>query len=455
MYAIVDIETTGSYAAANGITEIAIHVYDGERVVEKYETLVNPLKRIPKYIQSFTGITDEMVADAPLFSEIAPRVFSLLENNVFVAHNVNFDYSFVKAHLAHCGFNLQSKKLCTVRLGRKIFPNLPSYSLGNLCRSLNITIRNRHRAGGDTEATVEVFKQLLAQDQNFFINGSLMRTSREHYLPPNVPKEDFDKLPYGPGVYYFHDQKGKVIYVGKARSIRQRVSSHFSNNSESRQKQNFILNTHSITFTECATELMACILESAEIKKYWPQFNYSQKRYEEEYGIFDYEDRNGYLRLGIEKTRQHRGAICSFHYLSHAHGALRRIVNAFNLCPKLCFIHKGNEACPGLEEKTCFGACESKESPAEYNLRVEQAMASLGEQPSFAILDRGIQNDERSCILVLNGKLYGMGYLPGDEQVSFTDNIKDYLKIYRENSFIRNMLYVYKDRNPSKVIMLS
>ena len=301
MYAIVDIETTGTYAAANSITEISIQVFDGNRVVEKFETLVNPKQPIPRYIQAFTGITNEMVQSAPPFAEVAETVYTILHNKIFVAHNVNFDYSFIKGHLAEEGYNFSAKKLCTVRLSRKIFPGFRSYSLGNLCHSLSIQLSSRHRAGGDAEATVQVFEKLLQNDKDQFIEKSLQRTSKEQCLPPNVPKEQFDKLPLCPGVYYFHDQKGKVIYVGKALNIRNRVNSHFSNNSESRQKQNFIRHTYTISFHPCATELMACILESSEIKRLWPVFNYSQKRWEDEFGIFTYEDQNGYPAPGDRK----------------------------------------------------------------------------------------------------------------------------------------------------------
>ncbi|HLF45855.1 MAG TPA: exonuclease domain-containing protein, partial [Chitinophagaceae bacterium] len=248
MYAIVDIETTGSYAAANGITEVAIHVFDGEKVVEKFETLINPLQPVPRYIQSFTGITDEMLVDAPRFSEVAQTIYRILEKNIFIAHNVHFDFSFLKSHLLRAGYDLTSKKLCTVRLSRKIFPGFPSYSLGNLCHSLKIKINHRHRAGGDAEATVEVFKKLLKNDKEDFIAKSLHRNSKEQILPPNVPKKYFDQLPSTPGVYYFHNAKGKIIYIGKAVNIRSRVNSHFSNNSDQRQKQNFITHVHSISF---------------------------------------------------------------------------------------------------------------------------------------------------------------------------------------------------------------
>jgi DNA polymerase-3 subunit epsilon len=210
-YAIVDIETTGGFASSNGIIEIAIRIFDGQKVIESFESLVNPNQHIPKYIQAFTGISNEMVADAPTFEEIAEKVFTFLQGNVFVAHNVNFDYSFIKNHLEFYGYNLQSKKLCTVRLARQVFPGLPSYSLGNLCQSLGIELVNRHRAGGDAEATVVLFKKIMENDTKSTITSSLHRNSKEQILPPHVPKSDFDALPSLPGVYYFHDGKGKVV----------------------------------------------------------------------------------------------------------------------------------------------------------------------------------------------------------------------------------------------------
>ena len=452
MYAIVDIETTGTYAAANGITEISIHIFDGKKVVEEFQTLINPGQPIPRYIQAFTGITNEMVATAPKFEDIAHKIHALLHDKIFVAHNVNFDYSFVKASLTYSGFTFNTKKLCTVRLSRKIFPGFPSYSLGNLCQSLGITINNRHRAAGDAEATVEVFRRILNNDKEQYVLKSLQRNSKEQTLPPNVPKEQFDKLPYTPGVYYFHNEKGKIIYVGKARNIRFRVNSHFSNNSESRQKQNFLRHVHDISFQPCATELMAHILESAEIKRLWPIFNYSQKRWEDVYGIFMYEDQKGYLRLTIEKNKKQLTAACTFHYLVDGHAMLRKIIREFELCPKLCFMQTGQEKCEGMKEGYCFGACEQKEKSSKYNKRVLKAIESLQAQPSYAIVDKGLNNEQQSCILIWKGKFYGMGYLPADIQISEPAMLKDFLTQYKENSFIRNLVSGYAARFPSKVI---
>lgn len=450
-YAIVDIETTGGYAAAHGITEICIHVFDGEKVVETFESLINPGQPIPPYIQAMTGISNAMVASAPSFEEVAADIYRILENRIFVAHNVNFDYSFVRAHLQAAGYNLDCKKLCTVRLSRKLLPGFRSYSLGNLCHSLGITMQNRHRAGGDTEATVEVFRRLLANDKDQFIQKSLQRNSKEFILPPNVPKEHFDQLPYTPGVYYFHDAKGKVIYVGKARNIRYRVNSHFSNNSESRQKQNFLRHTFAISFQPCATELMACILESAEIKKLWPIFNLSQKHREDNFGIFAYEDQNGYMRLAIEKNKKQLEPVYSFHRLIEGHDILRKMIRQFDLCPKFCAIQTAPGSCDGISEGYCHGACEHRESADAYNYRVLEAIESLRAAPSFAIIEEGLNPEEKSCILVQKGKFYGMGYIPSHVQVTAMDELAELVTPYKANSYISNLIYGYAEKNPRKV----
>jgi DNA polymerase-3 subunit epsilon len=453
-YAIVDIETTGGYAAANGIIEISIKVFDGEKVVEEFETLVNPNQAIPKYIQGFTGINNEMVQDAPVFEEIAEKVYTYLQGNVFVAHNVNFDYSFIKSHLEFYGYSFNAKKLCTVRLARQIFPGFPSYSLGNLCNSLDIDLTNRHRAGGDANATVILFKRLLDSDSKGIIQASLQRNSKEAILPPNVPKAHFDALPKTSGVYYFHDQKGKVVYVGKAKNIRSRVNSHFSNNSDGRQKQNFVRNVHAITFQSTATELMAAILESTEIKRLWPVFNTSQKRQEEAFGIFVYEDQKGYMRLAIEKKRKYSTPLYTFHYKVDGYGVLRKLMRDFSLCPKLCFVQTDNEQCIGIIEQYCHGACEKKEAVQAYNERVLQAIASLTKRTSYVVIDKGLSENELSCIMVEQGAFFGMGYLPRNIEKISRSSIQEYIKPYKENSYIRTLLLSHATNYPSQITSL-
>ena len=456
LFAIVDIETTGGYAANNGITEIAIVLHDGKKEITRYETLVNPLVPIPRYIQSLTGITDEMTAEAPLFEEVAPTIHALLKEAVFVAHNVNFDYSFVKYQLEACGLELDSKKLCTIRLSRKVFPGMPSYSLGNLCRELGIEITGRHRAGGDTDATVRLFERILAMDSQGHIQVMLKGKNKEQYLPPNLPAEQVDQLPFVAGVYYFHDQKGKVIYVGKARNLRNRVRSHFSNNKPNQQKQEFLRTIHSISYQTSGTELIAYLMECIEIRRLWPKYNRSLKRFEQIYGLYIYEDRNGYLRLAIEKIRQQLRPVYTFSLLAEGQLLLRKLVKQFNLCPKLCFIQTDEDPCEGMREKYCSGACEQMEPAAIYNQRLNMAVDSLKEDlPSFILKDSGRHGKEQSCILIERGKFYGMGYLDQDVQVGDIEQLKNYLTAYPENGYMRGLVYQYAARWPNKKINLA
>ncbi|MBW8687601.1 exonuclease domain-containing protein [Chitinophaga rhizophila] len=456
MYAIVDIETTGGHASANGITEIAIYIYDGREIMQQYETLINPGQPIPRYIQSLTGISDEMVADAPSFDEVAGDIYTLLHDKIFVAHNVNFDYSFIQYHLAKAGYQLRSKKLCTVRLGRKIIPGLPSYSLGNLCKSLQIAVTQRHRATGDAAATVKLFGMLLQQDVNKAIAHALNAHSKESFLPPNLPPEQVTGLPGNPGVYYFHDQKGKVVYVGKAKNIRKRVNSHFTGNSAGRRRQEFLRNIYSISHEVTGTELMAHILESVEIKRLWPIYNYSQKYIEFKYGFYSFQDQQGYLRLAIEKRRKYSTPLHSFPLLIQGHQMLRGLIREFDLCPRMCFLQKGEGPCSPIPDHTCRGACHKQESPETYNLRVKAAIIHMQQQqPTFAIMGTGRDAFEQSCILMEKGRFYGMGYIPRDTAITEGLQVKEWLTQYPENEYILNLIHSHAGNHDQELLKFS
>jgi DNA polymerase III subunit epsilon len=453
MYAIVDIETTGGHAAANGITEIAILHHDGTQVTDRYETLINPQRSIPIYISALTGIDDDLVAEAPLFSDVAAEIYNRLHDKIFVAHNVNFDYSFLRYHLAACGYELNTKKLCTVRLSRKVFPGLLSYSLGKLCKQLEVSLTNRHRAGGDAEATACLFSLILANDPDGHVKQSLNRNSKEHSLPPNLSKAEFDKLPDSPGVYYFYNQKGKVVYVGKAKNLKKRVSSHFTGNNANKQRQDFLREIHSINFQECGTELMALILEATEIKRLWPQNNRAMKRFEQAYGLFMYEDQKGYQRLLIDKKRKGSSPIYTFNQVFEGHSLLRELMEEFDLCPKLCFIQRNQDPCLGSETRPCKGACRGEESRALYNIRVQQALARLkADLPSFALLDEGRTATEQSVIVMEQGHLQAMGYI--EKGSSFDDivKLKSTLQPYPSNDYIRNLVQAYASLHPDRLL---
>jgi len=456
MYAIVDIETTGGYAAQHGITEIAILIHNGETVIERYQTLINPHQPIPVYIRALTGINEEMVAGAPDFVTEAARIYALLQDKIFVAHNVNFDYSFVKHHLDACGYALNSKKLCTVRLSRKLFPGLPSYSLGKLCASLSIPVENRHRAAGDATATAVLFDRLIEKDTEAVIEFMLKRSAKEQVLPPHLKKTELDKLPDRPGVYYFKDHKGKVIYVGKAKNLKKRVYTHFSGHSISRQRQDFLRKIYHVDYEPCGTELMAFILEAAEIKRLWPENNRAMKRFEQKYSLYQFEDQRGYLRLGIDKFRKNGTVLYSFNQLLQGYEMLRMLIHTYQLCEKLCFIQKQRVACTGYALQQCSGACIGEEAPETYNERVNQAIAQLQQiLPSFILIDQGRYDDEKSCLWVENGKFYGMGYVSDHTDIQDAEALKAVLTPYPSNDYMMHLIMAYRERFPYKAMVLN
>lgn len=456
LYAVVDIETTGGYAAAHGITEVAIIIHDGAQVIETYETLINPHQHIPIHIQTLTGIDNDMVASAPDFSDVAAKIYGLLHDKIFVAHNVNFDFSFIRHHLQACNYTLNCKKLCTVRLSRKLFPGFRSYSLGKLCNALGITLNNRHRAGGDAAATAILLEMLVEKDENGFIQETFKKTSREQMLPANLPKSEIEKIPNNPGVYYFKDFKGKVIYVGKAKNLKKRVITHFSGNNVNAQRQSFVKDIYHIDFQICGTELMAFILEAAEIKKLWPDNNRAMKRFEQKYSLYQFEDQNGYIRLGIDKHRKNGDVIYSFNYLLDGHKMLRSLITDYFLCEKMCFIQKLDNACSSHTEGNCQGACIGNESPEDYNYRVNKAITELQHLlPSFALVDQGRTQDEKSCIWIEKGKFYGMGYLSEYCDLNDGEAIKAAINPYPSNNYVLNMILSYSQQFPIKVISLA
>lgn len=432
MYAIVDIETTGGFAANNGITEIAIILHNGVEEEGRFTTLINPGQTIPRYITALTGITNEMVQSAPRFAAVADKVHALLVNRIFVAHNVNFDYSFLKSHLEECGFELSVKKLCTVRMARKIYPGLPSYSLGNLCRSLHIGLENRHRAAGDATATAVLFRKMVTDDLQGVICKMLKGKNAEQYLPPMVALEVIAQIPAKPGVYYFENTRKEVIYVGKANNLVKRVKSHFSNNDGSKRKQELLRQVSNVRYQECTSELMALILESQEIRRIWPLFNRSQKKYHHKYGLYVYENGKGYLQLAIDKKKEHLPALYTFNWLPEGHAYIRKLKAGYTVEPN-------------LRENA-----ELEEPPAIYNQRISQAITNLQlDLPSFALVEKKSGNDDKVAVYIMaRGQFYGMGLI--DQPFAMPLNLqawKQKIEPSQDNDYIRGLLYQFAAKN--------
>lgn len=455
MYAIVDIETTGGFAGKSKITEIAVVIHDGEKIVDQYETLLNPEQLIPGYITGLTGISQDMVDGAPLFSEVAEELHQLLSDKIFVAHNVNFDYSFIKRAFEQTGFLFTNKKLCTVRLSRQIIPDQRSYSLGNLCESLGIAIENRHRAMGDAEATTILFKKLLDENEDA-VRAALKHNSKETILPPNLPKKEYLSLPEAPGVYYFLNDKAEVVYVGKAINIKKRISSHFGGSSKNSRNQRIRNEVHHIDYQLTGNELIALVLESQEIKRLWPKYNRSQKYISNQWGIYKYEDRTGYPRFNVSKKIKGVAPLLSFK--NHADGFhfLLNKIKEFQLCPKLSGIQKADGECYDVALGYCKGACSGKESVSDYNERVQLAVDSFtANDKSYAIFGEGRKEDERSIILVEKGLYQGFGFTQQHSKVSYVEDAKLLIDLYKPTTEIENYLESYVNSMEAEILELS
>lgn len=439
MYSIVDIETTGGSSRSHGITEIAILNHDGRNVVNSFHTLINPECYIPPGITMLTGITNEMVRNAPKFYEVAKEIFEITEGSVFVAHSVNFDYSFIREAFKSLGGNFQRKKLCTARLSRKVFPGYSSYSLGNICAHLGIKINDRHRAYGDAEATVKLFERILKNDTNGFVPLALQRNSKEAVLPPNLKKEVFDALPEETGVYYFHNKTGKVIYVGKAVNIRQRIYSHFTSTGNGRL--GFFHEIHDISFTLTGSELVALLLESDEIKKLYPLYNRMQKRAAPAFCLFEYYDSKGIHRLHAGRHAKGMQPVIGFRSFEEARQRLYRLMEKFELCPKCCGVQTSTSACFDYQIKKCRGVCAGTEPVDEYNERVIAAVNSLRiELGDKIIAGKGRNKNETSIVVIEKGTYRGFGYVDSTVQISSVTEACDYISPYGDNMDVQRIL---------------
>ncbi len=446
MYAIIDIETTGLGPDVEKITEIAIYVFDGQRIVEEFVSLVNPERPIPYFITRLTGITNEMVQNAPKFYQIAKKIIEITENRLFVAHNVDFDYGFIRAEFASLGYEFKRDKLCTVKLSKKLIPGKKSYSLGKLAAELGIEINGRHRAAGDAYATLKLFNLLLSIDAKAKPLIEEMTFHSLKGLNPSFNRSILDQLPEKTGVYYFYDEDLKLIYVGKSINIRSRVLQHLNNNT-TRKAVEMKGKIQDISYEVTGSELVALLLESDEIKKNTPLYNRSQRRTNFNFGIYSFTDSNGYLNFEIKKNDQNEIPLTSFSNFRSAKGFLYRLVGKFELCQKLCGLYQSSGACFHYGIRECKGACILHESNTDYNSRANAASKEL-EYPynDFLILDRGREASEKAVIRIQGGSYRGFGYANFDFTGNDPEVLQDCIKRYPDNRDIQIIIKGSMDR---------
>lgn len=456
MYAILDIETTGGSPRAEKITEIAVFFYDGEKIVDEWSTLINPEKNIPHFITGLTGISNEMVADAPKFYEIAKELVERTEGCVVVGHNVGFDYGFIKSEFKRLGFEYDRDTLCTVKLSKKIIPGHKSYSLGKLCAELGIEIKDRHRAAGDAMATVELFEllQRTSKGEGSSIEQHLPSALKYKNLNGNLSVEDIEALPDKAGTYYFYDEKNTLLYIGKSISIKKRVLSHLGNNGTKRATE-MRERIASISYELTGSELIALLKESEEIKNNKPMYNRAQRRSLSHWGLYEGFDAFGYSTLKLAKVSDMLEApVTAFNNKAEARETLSKLVEKHWLCQKLCGLYVTEGACFHYGIRQCNGACVQKEAVKDYNKRVEELLSKYKlDQGNMLIIDEGRDLNERSIVRIEKGMYLGYGYISIDEGYLGIEQMLECIKPALDNRDVRQILSSWLRKNKVEKVL--
>ena len=444
-YAIIDIETTGLSPNSEKITEIAIIIHDGNKVIKEYSSLINPERKIPYRIVQITGINTKMVEDAPRFYEIAKQIVELTENKIIVGHNVRFDYGFIRNEFKSLGYEYKRQTLDTIKLARKLIPGKPSYGLGNLCKSLNIENPDRHRAMGDAIATKTLFELLLSIDNNpeaLNLNG----------VQSDLSKSLVENLPKSAGVYYFYNNRQELIYVGKSVNIHDRVMSHLNNNQHKKavEMKSAIAD---VQYKETGSELLALLLESSEIKKNQPKYNRAQRRTFFNYGLYSFFDEDGYMNIKVMRIVNELSPIYTYSSLQEGKEHLERICEEYGLCQKLSGLYDNSGACFYYQIHQCVGACIGEEVAEDYNAKVTMALNNFHfENQDFFVLDKGRKDDELSIIKVEKGKYVGFGYCEKQNVDNSIDFLHDCITSYKDNKEVRQIIKSFIKKHKSRII---
>lgn len=424
IYAIVDLETTGRSPASDRIIELAVIITDGTRKIEEFHSMVNPGRGLGLAIKKLTGINEMDYQDAPDFQQIAGKLFQLLEGKTLVAHHVHFDYNFLKQEFKRHGYNYRTKHLCTMRIARKMYPGLPGYSLAYVTHFLQIPNTAPHRAFGDANATFRVFRHVLNKDDEGIIEAFRKRSNRgQNDATSLIDEETLASLPIEPGVYIFRDNRGKPLYIGKAKNIRNRVRQHLLG----AQARNMKLREHTVKIDHELTgsETMAMLLEDMMIKKFWPPLNQAQKEVVVRWQIVSYKDRLGRLHLKPSRVRGRVRGAFQFRDQWEARSWLQNKIDEYPLIPELC----GMPQIPG------------RNKVENHNSAVLEIMQDGWQQvESFDVWLPGRDEDEKGVIAVRKGQVEAWGFIPEYERVDGMKVNLDELEVAGNSRFSAEQL---------------
>ena len=447
MYAIVDIETTGGKYNEEGITEIAIHKFDGHQIVDSFISLVNPERPIQPFVVNLTGINNAMLRNAPKFYEVAKRIVEITKDCTLVAHNANFDYRILRTEFKRLSFDFKMQTLCTVELSKKLIPGFKSYSLGKLCHSLGIPMTDRHRANGDALATIKLFQILLDKDlQKTIISDSVKQVTKKQLEPKLI--EILDDLPGTTGIYYMHKEDGKIIYIGKSKNIRKRINQHFTSTTHKSKKMQ--LQVTSVSYENTGSELAALLKESEEIKRNKPIYNRALRRTLFSHALYSFKDENGFINLKIDKADGRKNPITTFTNRQSAKSFLFKVTEDYQLCQKLTGLYNSKKSCFNYTIKTCNGACINEEPIELYNKRVLKLINNNSfENKNIILIEKGREIDEHCAILIEDGIFKGLCFYNLNFQVNNIDVLKSLITPMENNRDTQHIIknYIRKNKN--------
>ena len=370
-------------------------------MTDQFISLVNPEREIQPFVQKLTGINSNMLKNAPKFYEVAKRIVEITEDCIIVAHNASFDYRILKTEFRRLGFPFKRKTICTVELSKQLIPNMKSYSLGKLVRALGIPVSDRHRANGDAMATVKLFKLLLSKDIEKQIVKDAIKVEQKSKLSSNL-KSIIEELPSVTGVYYIHNENGDIIYIGKSKNIKKRITQHFTGKNSKSRKIKALVST--VTYERTGSELAALLKESEEIKKNKPKLNRALRRTIFTHALYSFTDDNGFINLKLDKANTNSDMITTFSTRNSGKQFLTKAVDEYQLCQKLSGLYTSETSCFKYEVKECNGACINEEPIDHYNKRVHKLKSKYSyDKKDMLIIDKGRDIEEKCVFLIENG----------------------------------------------------
>ena len=449
-FAVVDLETTGGMPKRDRIIEVGIVLLNGTKIKDKYNTLIDPERSIPREITRITGITDEMVLGKPKFYEVAKDIVEWTDGAIFVAHNVRFDYNFLQEEYRQLGYTFSKKLLCTARLSRSMHPWLKSHSLAALIQHFGINVKNRHRALDDALATAQLLAGWIANDEahttvHSFINLGV----KESKLPPTISMEELHSLPEQTGVYYFYNRQGELIYIGKAKDIKRRVMQHFA--AQNPKAQRMQAQVADIQYQTTVSELEALITESIEIKKYKPSLNKALRNSSFPFAVIQSLRSDGVLHFKVMPEskidfQEHR--VCGYYSSSkNAAHAIQMVIDEFGLCKIVNESDNFRGPCYDHQIGKCLGFCDNKITLQEYNQHASDAFDVLHKifPRDLIFTETSPDRQKTFAVLVKNGMISHFGcFDANDEGIRQVESLENILKpVHKstdETTILRNYL---------------